>query len=185
MYILLLCRHIIYLYNNIYIHLLYIYTGSSFNKCGKVYCRYLPALTVNDLPTNTSMNPREAMLRLLRRTMLNDVINHTPIDTACDVTWKQRLISLSIVLFMHILNILVCRYIYVCYIQISTDITTNMDIYTILSLYIYNISVISSKLLVVILLITLLLFIYISYIQPIIFNIYKKWNKTTTKKKQN
>ena len=152
--------------------------GSSFNKCGKVYCRFLSPLTVTDLPTDTT-NARESMLRLLRRTMLVDIINNSPLDIASDISWNQRLRSLTIVLVMHTWNIIVCRYMFIHYIAIPSVIYNTSDLKAVLSMYIYNTSVIGGKVLGIIILITLFLFVYISFIQPLMFTLYKKIFGTT------
>lgn len=80
--------------------------GSVFNSCGKVYCEFLPPLSA------AQTVDREVASRSLRRIMLNHMMTSAPEDAGENISWRQRIYTLFLVIGAHALNLWVLRSIY-------------------------------------------------------------------------
>lgn len=79
--------------------------GSNLSHCGKVYCHYLTPITDQSLT-------REEVSNQLRRQMLTHIIEHSPKDISSDISMKARCLCYAVVVLVHGLNMLVINYFY-------------------------------------------------------------------------
>jgi 1-acyl-sn-glycerol-3-phosphate acyltransferase len=135
---------------------------SHFSRCGRVYARYLPPITLPPRRDGESdSSRREAAAKLLRRAMLLDIRDSTPQDVSVDIDWRQRLQCLLVVGTMHTLNLFVAYTAVRHLVLHTTESMTALLSYSVAM----RLCTFMVQLVLVIVLITLLLFVFAVYIQ--------------------